>query len=51
MGWLADRWPLRIGITLCCLGPALSCLFIWGFATSVEVLVIFVIVFGALNLR
>lgn len=50
-GWLSDRWPLRAVITLSCLGSALACLLLWGFATSIEMLVVFVIAFGALGLR
>lgn len=51
LGWLSDRWPLRIVISLSSFGSALACLFIWGFATNVGALAAFVIVFGALGLR
>jgi len=50
LGWLSDRWPIRVVITLSCLGSALACLFLWGFATSIQMLVLFVIAFGALGL-
>ncbi|KAL8287384.1 hypothetical protein RQP46_003836 [Phenoliferia psychrophenolica] len=50
LGWLSDRWPLRVVITLSCLGSALACLFVWGFATDLAVLSIFVVAFGALGL-
>lgn len=51
MGYLTDKLPLRIIITLCCLGSALACLLLWGFATSVGMLVAFAIAFGFLGLR
>jgi MFS family permease len=49
IGYLTDRWPLRSVITLSCLGSALSCLFLWGFATNTSVLIAFVIMFGLLG--
>ncbi|KAM0751416.1 putative monocarboxylic acid transporter [Meredithblackwellia eburnea MCA 4105] len=50
MGYLSDIWPLRTVITLSCMGSALSCLLMWGFATNVQVLGVFVVLFGALGL-
>jgi MFS family permease len=49
LGYLTDRWPLRSVITLSCLGSALACLFLWGFATNSGVLIAFAIVFGLLG--
>jgi MFS family permease len=51
LGHLSDRVPLRIVILLSCLGSALACLLLWGFATSVVVLVVFAVTFGFLGLR
>ncbi|KAK4698438.1 hypothetical protein P7C70_g7837, partial [Phenoliferia sp. Uapishka_3] len=50
LGWLSDRYPPRILITLSCTGSALACFFLWGFAKNIELLSVFVIVFGALGL-
>lgn len=49
LGYLADRWPLRLVITLSCLGSALACLFLWGFATNTGVLIAFAVIFGLLG--
>jgi MFS family permease len=51
MGYLSDHIPLRIVITVSALGSALSCLFLWGFAShSGGLLVAFAITFGLLAL-
>ncbi|KAK9899406.1 MFS general substrate transporter [Cystobasidium minutum MCA 4210] len=46
LGHLSDRWPARVVITISCMGSALSCFLLWGFATSVSVLVVFALLFG-----
>ncbi|KAI5477335.1 hypothetical protein MNV49_006477 [Pseudohyphozyma bogoriensis] len=50
LGWLSDKVPIRYVITLSCGGSALSCLFLWGFGKTLQPLVVFCIVFGALGL-
>jgi MFS family permease len=51
MGYLSDHVPLRLVIVASCLGSALSCLFLWGFASqSAALLIVFAISFGLLAL-
>lgn len=50
LGFLSDRWPLRAVIIISCGGTALTCFFLWGFATSIAPLVLFVLGFGLLGL-
>jgi MFS family permease len=50
LGYLSDKIPLRIVISLSCFGSALSCILLWGFATNAGVLVAFVVLFGLLGL-
>lgn len=46
VGMLSDRVSLRTTILLSAVGGALSCFFLFGFATSLPTLVIFVIAWG-----
>jgi MFS family permease len=50
LGYLSDKIPLRVVISLSCFGSALSCILLWGFATNAGVLVAFVVLFGLLGL-
>jgi MFS family permease len=50
LGHLSDRAPLRAVVLLSALGSALACLLLWGFATRIDVLVVFALVFGFLGL-
>ena len=50
LGYLSDKAPLRAVISLSCFGSALSCIFLWGFATNSGALVAFVVLFGFLGL-
>lgn len=50
VGWLSDRLPLKSMILVTCLGSALSCIFLWGFATNFAMLAVFAVVFGFLGL-
>lgn len=50
LGYLSDKISLRLVISLSCFGTALSCIFLWGFATSTGVLIAFVVMFGMLGL-
>lgn len=49
LGYLTDHWPLRMVITLSCLGSAAACLLLWGFSTNTSVLIAFVVIFGLLG--
>lgn len=49
LGYLTDHWPLRLVITLSCLGSAAACLLLWGFSTNAGVLIAFVVIFGLLG--
>ncbi|KAJ9122473.1 hypothetical protein QFC22_001900 [Naganishia vaughanmartiniae] len=49
LGYLTDHWPLRMVITLSCLGSAAACLLLWGFSTNSGVLIAFVVIFGLLG--
>jgi MFS family permease len=46
-GYISDHFPLRLVITISCMGSAFSCLLVWGFASSsAPVLITFVLLFG-----
>ncbi|KAJ9098597.1 hypothetical protein QFC21_004243 [Naganishia friedmannii] len=49
LGYLTDHWPLRMVISLSCLGSAAACLLLWGFSTNTGVLIAFVVIFGLLG--
>lgn len=46
LGHLSDRWPTRGVVTLSCMGASVSCFLLWGFATSLTVLIVFSLAFG-----
>lgn len=46
LGYFSDRWPTRVVVAISCLGSSLSCLLLWGFGTSLGVLIVFAIAFG-----
>jgi len=50
LGYLSDRWPARVLIGVSCFGAALACLFLWGFATQLSMLLVFAGVFGFFGL-
>jgi MFS family permease len=50
MGMLSDRVSLRKTILLSAFGGALSCFFLFGFATSLPTLIIFAITWGLTGL-
>lgn len=50
LGYLSDKTSLRLVISLSCFGTALSCICLWGFATSTGMLIAFVVMFGLLGL-
>lgn len=50
MGILSDRISLRSTILLSAFGGALSCFFLFGFATSLPTLIIFAIAWGMTGL-
>lgn len=45
-GHLSDRWSVRLVVSLNCMGASISCFMLWGFATSLSMLVIFAMSFG-----
>ncbi|KGB76177.1 monocarboxylic acid transporter [Cryptococcus deuterogattii 99/473] len=49
LGFLSDRFPLRVAITLSCVGSALACAFLWGFGMNAGMLITFAVVFGLLG--
>lgn len=49
LGFLSDRFPLRVAITLSCVGSALACAFLWGFGMNAGMLIAFAVVFGLLG--
>lgn len=50
LGYLSDRMPVRVVLTISCGGAALACLTLWGLATNTATLFAFAVVFGFLGL-
>ncbi|KAF8893516.1 major facilitator superfamily domain-containing protein [Infundibulicybe gibba] len=48
VGWLSDRFDLRLSIALTAIGSSLSVFLLWGFATKLPLLAIFAFVYGLL---
>ncbi|KAK0195059.1 MFS general substrate transporter [Armillaria mellea] len=48
LGYLSDRFDLRISIFISALGSSLAVLFIWGFTTHIAPLLVFACVYGFL---
>lgn len=50
MGWISDRLPLRLVLTVSTLGSAVSLFLFWGLGNSNAMLVVFVVSFGLLSM-
>lgn len=50
LGYLSDRLSARLLIAISCFGASLACLFLWGFATQLGMLLAFAFVFGFFGL-
>ncbi|SJK97120.1 related to monocarboxylate transporter [Armillaria ostoyae] len=48
LGYLSDRFDLRISIFISALGSSLAVLFIWGFTTHIAPLLVFACIYGFL---
>ncbi|THU95509.1 MFS general substrate transporter [Dendrothele bispora CBS 962.96] len=49
MGWLSDRFDLRISMTLSCVGSSLAVFLLWGMSGSLVPYIVFACVYGFLG--